>query len=61
MLDRSWVDADKFEMELVDKSVETDPFMSTICAVNTDLGGEDEVALCPGSDEDPLQFAVPWL
>ena len=37
-------------------SAVNDPFMSMICAVNTDLGGGvDEMPLCSGSDEDPLQ------
>ena len=58
--DRSWVDPDKFEMELVDMSIENDPFMSMICAVNTDLsGGDNEVPPVPTLMRIPCSLQCP--
>ena len=45
MMDRSWVELDDYKEELVEKYArENDEFMVMLCTVNTDFGGDDDLA-----------------
>ena len=47
MMDRSWVELDDYKEELVEKYArENDEFMAMLCTVtvNTDVGGDDDLA-----------------
>ena len=52
LMDSSWVSSAEYEeewMEIADDDQQANDFMSMLCAVNTDLGGDVmEETLCPG-------------
>jgi len=49
IFDRSWDQFEDHEVEMFDDLPSQDRFIEMLCAVNTDLGGEDDESSCPAT------------